>query len=77
MKVDYEDEEYIRLSVKSCESKHHLHQVVFSTFHNCLTHICFTCNICQTSLPELDQTKIKKNQSLKSFEEEKELGVEK
>lgn len=70
MKVEYWEEEFIRNSIKACEQKHHLQQVAFSTFHNCLTQICFTCNLCLTSLPELEQTKIKKNQSLKSFEQQ-------
>ena len=69
MKVEYEKQEYIQGCIKTCESKHHLQQVAFSTFHNCLTQVCFTCNVCRTSLPELEQTKIKKNQLLKSFEE--------
>ena len=70
MKVEYETQEYIQGCIKTCEGKKHLQQVAFSTFHNCLTQVCFTCNVCRTSLPELEQTKIKNNQSLKSFNEE-------
>ena len=69
MKVEYETQDFIQGNIKSCESKKHLQQVAFSTFHNCLTQVCFTCNICMTSLPFFEQTKIKKNQLLKSFEE--------
>jgi hypothetical protein len=69
MRVEYEDEEFIRNCIKTCEQKKHLQQVAFSTFHNCLTQICFTCNICNTSLPELEQVKMKENQSLKGFQE--------
>lgn len=68
MRVEYEIQEYIQGCIKTCEGKKHLQQVAFSTFHNCLTQICFTCNVCRTSLPELEQTKIKRNQSLKSFD---------
>ena len=71
MKVEYETQEYIQGCIKTCEKKKHLQQVAFSTFHNCLTQVCFTCNVCRTSLPESDQVKIKKNQSLKSFENKK------
>lgn len=74
MKVNYEFEEYIRGCIATCEQSKHLQQVVFSTFHNCLTQICFTCNVCNTSLPYLDQVKMKKNQSLKSFEGSRNVG---
>lgn len=67
MRVDYEDQDYIQVCIKICESKKHLQQVAFSTFHNCLTQVCFTCNVCRTSLPELSQAKMKKNQSLKRY----------
>jgi hypothetical protein len=70
MKIEYENERYIRNCIKTCEDKKHVQQVVFSTFHNCLTQICFTCNSCRTSLSFLDRNKIKNNQSLKSFEVE-------
>ncbi len=70
MKVEYENEGYIRGCIRNCEQKKHLQQVAFSTFHNCLTQICFTCNVCNTSLPELEQVRMKKNQSLKSFGKE-------
>ena len=70
MRVDYEDEEYIRGCVKTCEKKRHLQQVAYSTFHDCFTQICFTCKVVRTSLPESEQVKMKTNQSLKSFEKE-------
>ena len=65
MRIEYENEDYIRGCIKTCEGKKHLQQVAFSTFHNCLTQVCFTCNVCRTSLPELEQKKMKENQSLK------------
>ena len=68
MKVEYEEEIYLRNCIKTCEKKKHLQQVCFSTFHNCLTQVCFTCNVCRTSLPESEQVKMKKNQSIKSFD---------
>jgi len=69
MKVEYANEEFIRNCIRACERRKHLQQVAFSTFHNCLTQVCFTCNVCMTSLPELEQVKMKRNQSLKCFEE--------
>ena len=68
MKVDYESQEFIQGCIQTCESKKHLQQVAFSTFHNCLTQVCFTCNVCRTSLSYTEQTKMKNNQSLKSFD---------
>jgi len=70
MKIEYEEQDYIRGCIQTCEKRKHLQQVAFSTFHNCLTQVCFTCNVCRTSLPGLQQVKMKRNQSLKSFEEE-------
>ena len=68
MKTEYETEDYIRGCIRDCEKSKHLQQVAFSTFHNCFTQVCFTCGVCRTSLPEAEQVKMKKNQSLKSFE---------
>jgi len=68
MKVEYESQDFIRGCIQTCEKSKHLQQVAFSTFHDCLTQVCFTCNVCRTSLPELDQVKMKKNQPLKSFD---------
>ena len=68
MRIEYETEDYIRGCIRSCEKHKHLQQVAFSMFHNCFTQVCFTCNVCRTSLPELEQVKMKKNQSLKGFE---------
>ena len=69
MKVEYDEQEFIRNCIQTCEKKKHLQQVAFSTFHDCLTQVCFTCNVCRTSLPYFEQVRMKKNQSLKSFEE--------
>lgn len=71
MRIDYEEQSYIQGCIKTCEGKRHLQQVAFSTFHNCLTQICFTCGVVRTSLPYLEQAKMKKNQSLKSFDNKK------
>ena len=76
MKVEYEPQDYIQGCIKACEQNKHLQQVAFSTFHNCLTQVCFTCNVCRTSLPLLDQVKMKKNQSLKSFADKEKGGLE-
>ena len=73
MRIEYETQDYIQGCIKTCEGRKHLQQVAFSTIHNCLTQVCFTCNVCRTSLPELEQVKMKKNQSLKSFNKPEEV----
>ena len=45
------NEEYLRQCIKDCEGKH-IQQVVYSTYHNALTQICFGCKKVRTSLKE-------------------------
>jgi len=40
--------EDVRKQIKNCEGRHS-QQVVFSTFHDCLTQICFSCRKIRTS----------------------------
>lgn len=49
MKIEYLKEKEIRKQIKKCEGKH-IQQVVFSTYHNAFTQICFSCNKVRTSL---------------------------
>ena len=51
--------------IDNCQARNHIQQVAYSTYHKALTQVCFTCNVCRTSLPELEQKKMKENQSLK------------
>ena len=36
---NYED---LRKQIRECQGKH-IHQVVYSTFHDAITQVCFTC----------------------------------
>lgn len=45
--------DYILNMIKGCEGKH-IQQVVFSTYHNALTQICFGCGKIRTMLKEKD-----------------------
>jgi hypothetical protein len=45
----YENQEEVRKHIQECEG-HHTQQVVYSTFHDALTQICFGCKIIRTSL---------------------------
>jgi len=33
-----------------CQEKNHIQQVAFSTYHNCLTQVCFDCQKIRTSI---------------------------
>lgn len=45
----FETMEEVRKAIKSCEGNHS-QQVAYSTFHDCLTQICFGCKIIRTSM---------------------------
>lgn len=45
--VDYDD---VESQIYHCESKKHIQQVAYSTYHKALTQICFTCMKVRTSL---------------------------
>lgn len=47
------DEEKLRERIKGCQHMNHVQQVAFSTYHNCLTQICFTCKKIRTSLNQI------------------------
>lgn len=42
----------VRNKIRDCQKKGHIQQVAYSTYHDCLTQICFTCDCVLTSLYE-------------------------
>ena len=40
----------VRNKIRDCQKKGHTQQVAYSTYHDCLTQICFTCNEVLTNL---------------------------
>jgi hypothetical protein len=52
MELEPLDEQELRLFIRQCEAAHHRQQVVFSTYHEALTQVCFTCRAVRTSLPD-------------------------
>lgn len=42
----------VKKAIELCQGKNHIQQVAFSTYHNCLTQICFTCKCIRTELKE-------------------------
>ena len=73
--------------IEQCQEKGHIQQVAFSTYHNCLTQICFTCQKIRTSMKEDDyiifkDTEVAKNvpsneEALKEFREKTETTSDK
>ena len=51
--IFYIDQEDVKEFIKDCEGKH-IQQVVYSSYHDALTQICFTCKKIRTSLKEED-----------------------
>ncbi len=50
MEIEYfEIIEEVRNWIRNCEGKH-IQQVVYSTYHDCLTQVCFTCKKVRTNL---------------------------
>ena len=47
-------QEDVEMSTAKCQSKKHVQQVAFSTYHHALTQVCFTCNKVRTSMEEKD-----------------------
>ena len=53
------DLKFVKENIQTCQKKKHIQQVAFSTYHNCLTQICFTCKMIRTELKEKEQEKNK------------------
>jgi hypothetical protein len=69
MKIEYfgkDEEHYIRNCIRTCQKRNHIQQVVFSTYHDCLTQICFTCNKLRTSINHEETKALKKGNMLLS-----------
>lgn len=52
MKFDYEyykTQEEVRKHIQECEG-HHVQQAIYSTFHDCLTQVCYVCRKIRTNL---------------------------
>ena len=52
IKFEYEhieSQEKVREHIQNCEGRH-TQQVVYSTFHDALTQICFGCRVIRTNL---------------------------
>lgn len=47
--------EVVRDAIKICQKNRHIQQVAFSTYHDCLTQVCFTCKKIRTSMKQKNE----------------------
>jgi len=52
MEREFKDEGFVRRMIKGCQTNGHVQQVAYSTFHDCITQICFSCGKVRTSMKE-------------------------
>ena len=59
MKIKFELIKLPRITVEEaiemCQKENHIQQVAYSTYHSCLTQICFTCGKVRTSLKSAEK----------------------
>lgn len=48
--TQYEDLDDVQMEITKCQNKKHIQQVAYSTYHSCLTQLCFTCLKIRTSM---------------------------
>ena len=58
MEVQHPNQANIKQHIKACEGRH-IQQVAYSSYHDALTQVCFTCKMVRTSLKESDVSKQK------------------
>jgi len=46
------DMNVVTSAIKACQEDNHIQQVAYSTYHDCLTQVCFTCKIIRTNLKQ-------------------------
>jgi len=59
MKLDteyFETQEEVRKHIQDCEGKH-TQQVVYSTYHDALTQICYGCKMIRSNLKLIEELK--------------------
>ena len=52
--ISFCQESVIKFFIDDCQKKKHIQQVAFSTYHNCLTQICFSCKKIRTTMNKKD-----------------------
>ncbi len=57
MEIKFQYIEMIRHCIQNCQSQKHIQQVAYSTYHDALTQVCFTCKVIRTSMKQKDLEK--------------------
>ena len=58
--IDEIKQEVLKKLIQDCQKENHVQQVAFSTYHNALTQICFTCEKIRTSLKAMKEEELEK-----------------
>jgi hypothetical protein len=45
---------FLRNTIQKCSEEDHVQQVAYTTYHDGLTQICFSCGAVRTTIPEGD-----------------------
>ena len=51
----HEELKHVREFINSCQLLEHTQQVAYSTYHDCLTQICFRCRRVRTNLKSIEK----------------------
>ncbi len=49
---NFDSVEIVRRFIKECQKDNHIQQVAYSTYHDCLTQLCFNCQKIRTNLED-------------------------
>jgi len=53
-KLHFSEQKFVREEIQTCSDGGHVQQVAYSTYHDALTQVCFSCKKVRTSMSEDD-----------------------
>jgi len=53
-KLHFSEQKFVREEIQTCSDGGHVQQVAYSTYHDALTQVCFSCETVRTSMSEDD-----------------------
>jgi len=53
-KLHFSEQKFVREKIQTCSDGGHVQQVAYSTYHDALTQVCFSCETVRTSMSEDD-----------------------
>jgi len=51
-KLHFSEQKFVREEIQTCSDGGHVQQVAYSTYHDALTQVCFSCKTVRTSMSE-------------------------